>query len=128
VLTDEACEFLRAGHFGHLATLLADGSPTSACVWVDCRDGLVLINTPEDSVKVRNAVRDPRVALTVHDRNDPYRMLAIRGRVVGIQTDGVQAHRNLLGKRYLGRDSYPTAPGRRNVILRIQPDHVRSSL
>ncbi|HEY4026748.1 MAG TPA: PPOX class F420-dependent oxidoreductase [Candidatus Dormibacteraeota bacterium] len=127
-LPDEACEFLRAGHFAHLATLLADGSPSSACVWVDCQDGLVLVNTPADSAKARNAGRDPRVALTVHDRDNPYRMLAIRGRVVAIETEGAQEHRDLLGKRYLGRDTYPTAPGRPNVILRIQADHVRSSL
>jgi PPOX class probable F420-dependent enzyme len=127
-LTDEACDFLRAGHFAHVATLLADGSPMSTCVWVDCRDGLVLLNTPDDSDKVRNVRGDSRVALTVSDGANPYRMLAIRGRVVSVSTEGAQAHRDLLGKRYLGRDTYPPAPGKRPAIIAIQPEHVRSTL
>ena len=127
-LSAEMRAFLRAGHFAHLATLLVDGSPASTPVWVDCRDDLVLINTPDDSAKVRNVRRDGRVALTVSDSANPYRMLAIRGRVVSIETEGAQAHRDELGKRYLGRDSYPSAPGRRPVIIAIRPDHVRGTL
>jgi PPOX class probable F420-dependent enzyme len=94
---------------------------------VDERDGAVLVNTSESSVKVRNVHRDPRVAISVHDQADPYRMLAIRGRVSEVTTEGAEEHIDALTQRYTGEQKYPDEwrePGEVRVIVRIQPERI----
>jgi Pyridoxamine 5'-phosphate oxidase len=52
-------------NFVHLATIMPDGSPHSARVWV-VRDGdLILIGTEEGSVKAKNTRREPRVSVSI---------------------------------------------------------------
>ena len=69
-------------NFVHLATLMSDGSPQSVPVWVG-RDGdRLVICTGESSLKAKNTLRDPRVALSIVDFKDPYAEVQIRGRVV----------------------------------------------
>src|SRR5205085_3384131 len=69
-------------NFAHLATLLPDGSPQSAPVWIDVEGDRVLIATGEGSLKSRNTKRDPRVSLSVVAMDNPYREAQLRGRVV----------------------------------------------
>ena len=40
--------------FAHLATIMQDGTPQVTPVWVDYRDGHVLVNTAKGRVKTRN--------------------------------------------------------------------------
>jgi nitroimidazol reductase NimA-like FMN-containing flavoprotein (pyridoxamine 5'-phosphate oxidase superfamily) len=49
----------------YVSTLSADGSPHITPVWADMEEGFILINTFEGSAKVKNARRDPRVALSI---------------------------------------------------------------
>lgn len=58
--------------------------------------------------KDRNMRRDPRVALSIVDPDDPYRHLAIRGRVVRITEEGAVEHTDFLAKRHLGTDTNPS--------------------
>src|ERR1700746_1135563 len=67
----------------HLATLMADGSPQSVPVWVGREGDHIFICTGEGSLKARNTLRDPRVALSVVDFRDPYQEAHLRGGVVG---------------------------------------------
>src|SRR5207237_553456 len=69
-------------NFAHLATLLPDGSPQSAPVWIDVEGDRVLIATGEGSLKARNTKRDPRVSLSIVAMDNPYREAQLRGRVV----------------------------------------------
>lgn len=56
-------------------------------------DGFILINTFEGSVKVKNAKRDRRVALSITDMYNTYNMVSIKGKVVvDITPDGADAH------------------------------------
>lgn len=122
-MNPEDAELLRARNFGHLATLLADGSPHVTPVWVDYRDGLVWVNTSEDRVKYQNVRRDPRVALSLIAQEDPYRAFILRGRVVETTREGAVEHINWLARKYLGHD-FPEIPGQVRVILKIRPDRV----
>jgi PPOX class probable F420-dependent enzyme len=126
-LTTRETELLERANFGHLATLMPDGSPHIACVWVDVRDGLVWINTPAASVKTHNVRRDPRVALSVCDYRDPYRMVTIRGRVVEVTYDGAREHRYRLSQKYRRADKSASTGGRTNLILKIHPEYVTSA-
>jgi hypothetical protein len=64
------------------------------------------------------------VAISVVDRNNPYRQAAIRGRVVQMTQEGADAHIDKMAKKYLGVDKYPyRQPTETRVIYKIQPEH-----
>ena len=66
-------------NFGNIATIMSDGSPQVSPVWIN-RDGdSILVNTAVGRTKQKNLVRDPRVALTIYDQENPYTMAMIRG-------------------------------------------------
>ena len=74
-------------NFAHLATVMKDGAPHSAPVWV-ARDGeLITIITEDGSLKGRNTAREPRVALSIVNFDDPYEEVQIQGRVIERRAD-----------------------------------------
>jgi PPOX class probable F420-dependent enzyme len=108
--------------FAHLATLMPDGSPQVTPVWFDFAGGFLLINSAKGRIKDKNIRRDARVGVSILDPDDPYRHLAIRGKVVEISEKGADAHIDALAKKYLGLDTYPNRkPGEVRVIYRIKP-------
>jgi len=108
----------------HLATLMPDGSPQVTPVWVEYDGTHVLINSARGRQKDRNLRRNPAVALSLCDPDNPYRYLEVRGRVVDITEQGADAHIDRLAKKYLGVDSYPgRSPNEVRVTYRIQPTH-----
>ncbi len=111
--------------FAHLSTLMSDGSPHSSAVWVDTDGPFILVNSAEGRLKDRNIRRDPRVAMSVTDPDNPYRSLTIRGRVTKITTEGADAHIDSLAKKYMGVDEYPfRSPDEVRVIYYIEPQRV----
>ncbi len=125
VISEGARRLLEAPNVAHLATLMADGTPHVTPVWVDLEDSLVLVNSAEGRLKVRNLRRDPRVGLSVVDRENPFAGVSIRGRVREITDSGADEHIDTLAKKYLGAERYPMRePGERRVIIRIEPLHV----
>lgn len=122
-LSEEDVRFLTGRNLAHLATLLPDGSPHVSPIWVDVRDGLILVNTAMGRAKERNVRRDPRVALSVHDQERPALALLVRGRVVGLTEEGALEHIDALSRRYDGVPWIPV-PGQRRVILEIRPERI----
>ena len=124
--TEADRELFEGKSLAHLATLMSDGSPQTTPVWIDIDDeGYVLVNTAPGRIKDRNVRRDPRVALSITDLADPYRWIAVRGRVVERRVEGAWEHINELSMRYRGQP-YPI-PGDR-VMFRIEPERIcRSS-
>ena len=122
-LNDRDRTLFKGRNFGHLATVMPDGSPHVSPMWIDIEDGsdLILVNTVVGRVKTRNVERDPRVAISVQAAEDPYRMVAVRGRVVEINRDGAEDHIDFLSQKYNGQD-YPNHGDR--VLLKIAPEHV----
>ncbi len=111
--------------FGHLATVLPDGSPQVTPVWCELEGSKVTFNSAKGRVKDRNIRRDPRVAITLQDPQNPYRYVEVRGRVVEITEQGAVAQIHRLSKKYLGLDQYPYArPGEVRVTYRIEPEKV----
>lgn len=102
-----------------------DGSPQLTPVWIDYDGQFLLVNTAEGRTKQKNFVRDPRVAVSVIDQNNPYNMVSIRGKVVQQSSDGADEHIDRLAKRYLGVDKYPfRAPDEKRIILKIKPEKI----
>jgi PPOX class probable F420-dependent enzyme len=94
----------------YIATTMADGSPQLTQTWVDTDGEHILINTVQGFQKVRNVERDPRVAVTVADPDNPRRYVAVRGRVVGVTAEGGAEHIEKLAQKYLG-GPYPWSRG-----------------
>ena len=118
-------DILKKPSFAHLSTLMADGSPQSSPVWIDTDGSQLVVNSAEGRVKDRNMRRDPRVAISVADPENPYRCLMIRGRVSKITKDGADEHINRMAKKYMGVDEYPfRQPGEVRVLYYIDPESV----
>jgi PPOX class probable F420-dependent enzyme len=86
-IPNDVRELLDAPNYAHLSTLRADGSPRNWVVWVGLEDDFILVCTSSAVWKAKDMLRDPRVALSVTDRSNPYRMAAIQGRVVEVRPD-----------------------------------------
>jgi PPOX class probable F420-dependent enzyme len=111
--------------FAHLATLNPDGSPQVTPVWIDFDGSHIIVNTAKGRVKTRNLASNPRVALSIADPGNPYRHLAVQGRVTEMTEKGGDAHIDKMAKKYLGKDIYPgRKPGEVRVIVKISPDKV----
>ena len=118
-------ELIEAKNFGSLATIMPDGSPHVAPVWIDHDGRDVLINTAEGRQKMKNMRRDPRIAMDILNQENPYEMVALRGHVVDITHEGADAHIDKLSKKYTGQDVYGNRrPGEQRVIVRIRPDWI----
>ena len=111
-------------NFAHLATLMSDGSPQSVPVWVGREDDQVLICTSESSLKARNTLRDPRVALSVVDLHNPYEEVQLRGRVVERRPDRDFHHVDLISHKYTGRP-FPFRSPEGRVALVIEFDKAK---
>jgi PPOX class probable F420-dependent enzyme len=121
-------DLLKKVAFANLATLNADGSPQVTPVWVDFDGTHVIVNTAKGRVKTKNLARNPRVALSIGDPENPYRYLGIQGRVTEMTETGGDAHIDKMAKKYLGKDTYPfRQPGEVRVIVKIAPDKVHTN-
>jgi PPOX class probable F420-dependent enzyme len=111
--------------FAHLATVMPDGTPQVTPVWFDTVGDHVRVNTARGRIKDRNMQQNAAVALSIIDPENPYRHLAIRGRIVKVTEEGADAHIDSLAKKYLNKDSYPfRRPGEVRVIYEIEPTSV----
>jgi PPOX class probable F420-dependent enzyme len=86
-------------------------------------DGTVVFNTAKGRVKHRNLVRDPRIALSVHDQDNPYAYLQVRGTAELVDA-GAREHIDEMSRKYLGKDYPFLSEGEERVIVRITPEAV----
>ena len=64
-LPESARAVIESGSLAHLVTLNADGSPQVTCIWVGLEGEEIVSGHLGDQRKLRNVVRDPRVALSI---------------------------------------------------------------
>ena len=81
-MNDEVRGLLAGPNIAHIATVLPDGSPHSVAVWAGLSEDRAYFFTQEHSRKARNLREDPRVAISMVDRKNPYITGWLRGRVV----------------------------------------------
>jgi PPOX class probable F420-dependent enzyme len=114
-------ELARGQNFAALTTLLPGGHPQTQVMWVDANEQHLLINTEVHRQKFRNVERDPRVTVTIWDKEDPYRFVEVRGEVVE-KVKGMEAREHIdeLSHKYRGKP-YQTPIRSQRVVLRIAP-------
>jgi PPOX class probable F420-dependent enzyme len=119
-IPDDVRALLRAPNIAHLATVLPDGGPHVVPVWVGIEDDRIAFLTSPDSRKGRNIARDPRVSISVADRDRPNVLAHVRGRVVEI-VDGDRGWEIIdrLSLSYIGQ---PYEPRTDRVAYLVEPD------
>lgn len=117
-------DLLEGPSFAHVATIGPDGEPHSSPVWVEWDGEHIKIGQLETRQKYRNLRRDPRVALSIIDLDNPYRYVEVRGRAVRFEPDPDGEFADRLAKKYLGLDRFPhRQPGDRPVVVYVTPEH-----
>jgi PPOX class probable F420-dependent enzyme len=124
VMTAEVRRLVERPNYAHIATLMPDGAPHSVPVWIDLEGNNVAILTGPGSRKARNTERDPRVAISIIDVDQPYASALIRGRVVE-RVDGDRAWMIIdrISQKYTGQ---PYQPRTDRIVLIIRPDHAQT--
>jgi hypothetical protein len=69
-------------------------------VWVGLEDDFILVCTSDAIGRAKDMRRDPRVAMSVTDTANPYRMAAIQGRVVDVHPDEDCRYMDLISVKY----------------------------
>jgi len=104
----------------HLATVLPDGSPHTAPLWVDTHGERIVFLTGPGSRKARNLRRDPRVALSLTAADNPFEPVVVRGRVIEwIDGDAAWEIVDRIAAKYIG-GPYPRDEER--VVAVIEPE------
>ncbi len=122
-LSPTQADFLRRRQFAHLATVNPDGSPHVTPLWVDTDGESVLLNTALGRVKTRNLERDPRLAISITDFENPYSQLTVSGRAELIQ-EGAEEHIRQFQYKYQGNRDFKLAKGERRVIIRVVAERI----
>lgn len=125
-LDPRARELAQAPNFATLSVILRSGRPMTHVMWVDADENHVLINTEVHRAKFRAVERDPRVTVTIWQRDDPYTYAEVRGQVVEtVRGPEARAHIDSLSRKYRGKDYDDAMIKSERVILRIAPQTVR---
>jgi PPOX class probable F420-dependent enzyme len=108
----------------NVATVDAEGRPQLTPIWIDLDGNDLVFNSSRGRAKTANLERNPHVAVSVVDPDDPYNVVVVRGQVESTE-EGADAHIDSLAKKYLGLDTYPMRqPGEVRVKFRVKADKV----
>jgi PPOX class probable F420-dependent enzyme len=112
-LPADVAALVEAPNFAHLATIDAGGAPAVTAVWVTVIDEHAAFFTSPATNHGRNIMRDPRVALSIIDFNNPYTIVRIRGRIEN-RIEGADAVSTVheMAHKYLSTPyPHPVPPG-----------------
>jgi Pyridoxamine 5'-phosphate oxidase len=102
-------------NYVHLSTLRADGSTRNWVVWVG-----ILICTSETVWKAKDMRSDPRVALSVSDMANPYRMASIHGRIIEVRPDEGCRYLDPISIKYTGAPLPSRGPDRVCFVMAVE--------
>jgi len=127
VLNEKQISLLREGkNFAALATTTTDGSPQVNAMWVGWDGECIVMNTAVGRAKERQIRRNPKVAVTVWNAENPYEAFAVAG-TAELSFDGAEQQIDDFAQKYIGESQYPwRAPGEKRVNIRIRPERVHA--
>jgi PPOX class probable F420-dependent enzyme len=119
-MNDDVGALFDGPNYAHLAALMPDSSPHSVPLWVGVECTRVAFLTSPTSRRARNLLRDPRVAISITDRDRPFTMATVRGVVVE-RLDGDPAWEVIdrISRKHTG-GSYPRGEDRE--VFLVEPE------
>jgi PPOX class probable F420-dependent enzyme len=130
-LSAKAKELIDGKNFSSVATLMPDGSPQVAPLWIDREGDTIVLNTTRSRQRTKNLRRDQRIAITIFDQDNPYSSVSIRGRTTEITAEGAEEHIDKMGRKYLGKTGYPfddRTPKDPRILIRVKAEHIHEEM
>jgi PPOX class probable F420-dependent enzyme len=124
-LDEDTVRLAKGPNLATIVTLMPDGRPQAMLRWIDTDGENLLVNTEPQRQAARNAARDQRVTVLIHNAENPWDWAEVRGDVTRtVEGDEARAHIDELSRKYTGADyRNPIGPSGR-VILVIAPKKV----
>lgn len=117
-------DLLKSNALANIATIGPKGEPQVNPVWFDWDGEHVLFSQTKSRQKLQNLAKDPRIALSIVDPQNPYRYIEIRGVVARVDEDPNLDFINAMAKKYAGQDKYSGhRPGDERVVVVVEPQH-----
>ncbi len=122
--------YLAYPHYATLATINPDGTPQLSTVWFGLENDRIIISVEIDSLKARNIMRDPRIAVSVPNGG---RYVVAKGRAEFDQNQNQEEARAellQLGHRYYGpiegKNQVESFGPKPRMTVRLVPDKITS--
>lgn len=123
-LTPDQRSVFEGKNFVTVATVGKDGQPRATVVWVHTDGDNILVNGAKSRGWLKNIKRNPNVALSIFDSQNPYRRVTVIGKAVEITTNGANDSINMLSHKYNGQPYPDIRADDPRTIVRIQPGKV----
>jgi PPOX class probable F420-dependent enzyme len=105
-IPDSHKDLLEKPVFAVFTSITPNGEPQSTVIWIDYDGEYLRVNSSAGRHKNKNMAENPNVSVMLVDPENPYRWMAIRGKVEGITEDGAVDHINTLSKKYNNGQQY----------------------
>jgi PPOX class probable F420-dependent enzyme len=117
-------DLLESKALAHVATIGPSGEPQVNPVWFGWDGKHIKFSQTKTRQKTKNLQRNPHVALSIVDPENPYRYLEIRGKVVRVDEDPDKGFIDEMANKYMGVEKYPwNQPGDERIIMVVEPEH-----
>jgi len=114
-----AKELLSSNIPARLAYVWTDGTPRVLPIWFHWNGHELVMGTSLNAAKLKALAQNPKVAVTIDDYHDQYKVLLIRGTANVQKVEGVSPEYAQAAERYLGAE-----PGKAWVEkIRIRSSH-----
>ncbi|NOK58688.1 MAG: hypothetical protein GFH27_549301n284 [Chloroflexi bacterium AL-W] len=124
MIPEQYKDLLNTTALAHIATIGPKGEPQVNPVWFHWDGSYIQFSQTTTRQKYRNLQRDPHIALSIVDPQNPYRYIEIRGVVARVEDDPDLAFINGMAKKYLGVDQYPYhQPNDQRIVIYVEPEH-----
>lgn len=124
VIPQKYADILEKVAFANIATVGPNGEPQNNPVWFEWDGERFKFSQTKTRQKYKNLQREPRLAISIIDPDNPYRYMELRGRLTEIEEDPDNAFINKMAKKYIDADEYPYhQPGDERVVVYVTPEH-----
>ena len=124
MIPETHADILESNALAHIATIGPNGEPQNNPVWFGWDGKNIKFSQTKTRQKYHNIQRNPNIAISIVDPQNPYRYLEIRGTVERIEEDPNLDFINEMAKKYLGEDKYPWHnPKDERVVVYVRPEH-----
>jgi PPOX class probable F420-dependent enzyme len=123
-LSPDQRKIFQGKNFVSIATVGKDGTPRNTVIWVDMDGEDLVVNGAASRGWLKNLRRNPNVALTIYDHENPYHRVTVLGTATEVTTNGGDDSIDRLSMKYNGR-LYPAKdPKDPRTLVRIRPSKV----